>query len=128
MMFETSNAVTGCGCGHGHDRVVHTESNSTIPQTVGYATDRPEIDLNPICSTQQLGYATSGAIPQTVPPAPNRMRDVLIHQLDYGYLVTIGCQSFAFEDFETIIGHLSAYMENPTEVEKDWLGNHNLPC
>ena len=49
-----------------------------------------------------------------------RMRTVTIEELDYGYVVRVGCQSIAVEDSAVLIKNLIKYMENPEKVEKEW--------
>jgi hypothetical protein len=48
------------------------------------------------------------------------MREVAIRQLNYGYVVNVGCKSFAFETSEKLIENLIAYINNPDKVEEDW--------
>lgn len=51
---------------------------------------------------------------------PQKIRDIKISQLDFGYIVTIGCQKFAIENMERLLYALRTYMEHPSETEDDW--------
>lgn len=53
----------------------------------------------------------------------NHMASVKIRQLDFGYVVEVGCQTFAIESKDAILTALAKYMENPREVEKNWYEN-----
>jgi len=48
------------------------------------------------------------------------IRNIGIQQLNYGYIVNIGCHSFAFETSEKLIQKLTAYINCPDKVEQDW--------
>lgn len=65
----------------------------------------------------ERGYSTTGAL---APPQPNRVRRIEILQLDYGYQVTVGCQTMAFESKEKIITNLMAYLNDPEATEKKY--------
>ncbi len=54
------------------------------------------------------------------PLAPNRMRDVKIRQLHRGYVVDVGCHSFAFSTKEEMMKYLTTYIDNPQETEKSF--------
>ena len=57
----------------------------------------------------------------------NRIQDIVIHQCDHGYLVTVGCQTFVFETSERVIAKLTMYLHQPDAVEKAWTeGKLNL--
>ena len=57
----------------------------------------------------------------------NNIYDINIKQLSYGYVVNIGCQSFAIENSETLIKGLSNYLKSPSECEKVWMKDKRLP-
>lgn len=46
-----------------------------------------------------------------------KMREISINPLDNGYVVRVGCQSFAVMTKEDLIKKLIAYIQNPDEVE-----------
>jgi hypothetical protein len=56
-----------------------------------------------------------------VPISTSAKRDIHIQQLSYGYLVTVGCKSFAIENMDKLITNLQNYLINPEEVEKNYL-------
>jgi len=51
---------------------------------------------------------------------PNIIRNITIQQLNYGYIVQVGCHSFAIENAAQLITKLSAYILQPAETEKLW--------
>ena len=67
----------------------------------------------------------SGALNAT--PNNNNIYDINIKQLSYGYVVNIGCQSFAIENSETLIKGLSNYLKSPSECENIWMKDKRLP-
>lgn len=48
-------------------------------------------------------------------------RTITIRPLNYGYEVTVGCQTFAIETVDSLLGNLDTYLRNPAEIEKKWL-------
>ena len=82
----------------------------------------------------QIDYATHGTCTTSttfsgtlnVEPK-NNIYDINIKQLSYGYIVNIGCQSFAIENSETLIKGLSNYLKSPSECEKVWMKDKRLP-
>lgn len=75
--------------------------------------DRPEI-----ASTRQ--YLGETITPPTQ-PAQNVIRPIMIRQLNHGYTVEVGCQTFAIESASTLIAKLSEYILNPSETERKWI-------
>ena len=53
--------------------------------------------------------------------ADNRARIVRIIPLNHGYMVEIGCQSFAIETSSKLLANLHEYLNSPQEVEKLWM-------
>lgn len=53
----------------------------------------------------------------------NKMRGVNIEQLNYGYIVTVGCHKFAIEKWQKVVETLALYMSDPAEAEKQWFAN-----
>jgi len=51
---------------------------------------------------------------------------ITITPLNYGYIVTIGCQKFAVESSSKLIKELDKYLTNPNEVSKNWLKTKKL--
>lgn len=56
---------------------------------------------------------------ETIEPVRDFKR-ITINKLDYGYVVKIGCQSFAIESEKKVISGLTKYLDNPSEEEKRW--------
>lgn len=50
----------------------------------------------------------------------SQFRDVCVKQLNYGYIVTIGCHKFAIETPEKLIEKLGEYIKSPQETESKW--------
>ena len=51
---------------------------------------------------------------------PNEIRQINIEGLNHGYIVRVGCQTFAIETKAQLIAHLSAYIQEPALTEKKW--------
>jgi hypothetical protein len=49
-----------------------------------------------------------------------KIRDVKINQVNYGYIVNIGCHTFAFETAERLIEKLGIYLKEPNKTERSW--------
>jgi hypothetical protein len=58
---------------------------------------------------------------------PEKLRDIRIKEIDAGYIVEIGCQTFAIESKGSLISKLSAYINDPKSVEDAWMKDHKLP-
>jgi len=54
------------------------------------------------------------------PSSKDVIRDVCVKQLNYGYIVTIGCHKFAIETPEKLIEKLGEYIKSPQETESKW--------
>lgn len=52
--------------------------------------------------------------------SPGKIRDVKINQVNYGYIVNIGCHTFAFETAERLIEKLGLYLKEPNKTERSW--------
>jgi hypothetical protein len=58
-------------------------------------------------------------------PIPNPVEEiriadyeVSIRQVNNGFLVNVGCQTFVFEKFETASKYMAMYFENPSETTR----------
>lgn len=51
------------------------------------------------------------------------MRPVGINPVLNGWTVRIGCQTVVFTDADKLCSELARYIDNPEEVEKDYLSN-----
>ena len=54
-------------------------------------------------------------------PVIAKARQIRINPLDYGYLVEVGCQSFAIEDIDKLTKYLTLYLKSPNSIENSWL-------
>lgn len=56
-------------------------------------------------------------------PSDSVKRHVTIGPLDHGFLVTIGCTSFAFEELKPMMDKIAQYLTDPALTEdKFWKG------
>lgn len=74
------------------------------PDNFARAYGRPENDLGP-----EEGYPIN------------------IKALSRGYLVTVGCQEFAFVSQSEMIGAIEGYLDDPQRATKLWNENKILP-
>jgi hypothetical protein len=54
------------------------------------------------------------------------IRQINIEPLNYGFMVRIGCQTFAIETPDKLIEKLTGYLKDPNTVEKKWQREHIL--
>lgn len=69
------------------------------------------------------GCCDGDGIPDPITEAASssgNMREVRITKLNYGYIVTVGCQKFAIETPETVVEKLGEYLKDPLATEKKW--------
>ena len=52
----------------------------------------------------------------------NHIHDIVIKQLDFGYVVKVGCQDMGISSAEELIKMFSDYVKQPLEIEKQWVG------
>lgn len=55
-----------------------------------------------------------------MPGIPTRAREIRIRSLNRGYVVSLDCHEFAFEDLEKMLTYISQYLRNPNKVEEMW--------
>ncbi len=56
-----------------------------------------------------------------VPPRDsNKTRQIIINEVNRGYVVQIGCHTFAIETAATLISKLSQYINEPDKTEAKW--------
>jgi len=65
-----------------------------------------EDSYQPSATTAQMGH--------------EKARTVGIDQLDFGYIVRVGCQSFAIQSIDVVIEMLNEYLHTPSAVEAKW--------
>jgi hypothetical protein len=75
-------------------------------------------------AVNHAGYDTQSngrlAAPTPPPMPPITMREVSFRQLSHGYMVQVGCQTFAIETPSGLIAKLSEYILNPAATEQKW--------
>ena len=49
-----------------------------------------------------------------------QIREVSIRQVNYGYVVVVGCHTFAIESVAKLSEMLNTYLLKPNETEKQW--------
>lgn len=65
--------------------------------------------------------------PIPAPPSPcgsNRIKEIRVTQVDHGYIVNVGCQTFAVESIKRLVKNIEKYLESPDEVEKAWMSKN----
>lgn len=53
-------------------------------------------------------------------------KEISIKPLNYGYLVRIGCQEVAVENYKTLIKNLESYLKDPKKFEENWAKKKEL--
>lgn len=61
-----------------------------------------------------------------MPISPNKAREINIQPMDFGFIVRIGCQSFAIESIDKLISNLNEYLKDPQKIEKAWFSGNLL--
>ena len=82
---------------------------------------RPAVDMlgmNRPTFPGEYPRTPEGCIPT---PRSNQARRVEINQVNHGYIVNVGCQTLVFENMDTLIEKLTAYLKDPNAVEKKWM-------
>lgn len=58
-------------------------------------------------------------------PQPNQAtqirREIKIRPIDHGYIVTVGCQTFAIDSLDKLIRNLDHYLKDPVLIEEKWM-------
>lgn len=63
--------------------------------------------------------ATGGIeAPQTERTEVKKIREIAIQAMDSGYVVSVGCKSFAISTTTELLNRLGDYMRNPAAVER----------
>lgn len=89
--------------------------NNLIPRT-SYSMQTPEQDL--VMDTD-MDMEMEESAPMGF-KGSNKIRDVSIKELDRGFVVSIGCHTFAITKVDELTNLISKYLNNPHEVEKEW--------
>ena len=73
-------------------------------------------DLEPCCDREE-----SRPMPmEEMPVEQNRAKEINIQPLNFGYIIRVGCQSFAIESADKLISSLNEYLKDPQKIEKSW--------
>ncbi len=70
-----------------------------------------------------------GEVQEDLTPEPpiesdrDRKHQITIEPLDYGYLVSVGCQKLAVESSERLIKKLGEYLANPGAIQSTWFSS-----
>lgn len=73
-----------------------------------------------IDGARPMNYAERNTGGIAAPLPPNKIRDIHISGLSHGFMVTVGCQSFAIEKADDLIAKLAGYIHRPAETEQKW--------
>jgi hypothetical protein len=49
-----------------------------------------------------------------------KIREIIIKQVNYGYIVKVGCHTFAIESSSKLSDLLNKYLLQPIDTEKSW--------
>ena len=58
--------------------------------------------------------------------AASQAREINIRPLNHGYVVNIGCQTFAIESVDKLVSNIEKYLNSPIETEKEWFSGNLL--
>lgn len=75
---------------------------------------------NEVCS-EPATQAYCGEI--DAPKSADKIREISISELNYGYIVRVGCHSFAIESSEKLLQALNEYIKSPSLTEEKWYKN-----
>ena len=73
---------------------------------------------NTFSSGATITYSTGTYYAPDYQSKPSKMKDIVIKQMDYGYLVKIGCQTLCIETEKKLRKALKKYMKDPDGVEQ----------
>jgi hypothetical protein len=87
-----------------------------------------DLQAGQIAPSQRDAYIGERPIPYSgnvtgqpaAPMPPNKIRDIHISQLNHGYVINVGCSTFAIEKASDLIAKLSEYIHKPAETEQKW--------
>ena len=63
----------------------------------------------------------AGVYTDDLPEVQRVAREISIIPLNHGFMVRIGCQSFAIESIDKLTSLLNRYLTNPAKTEESWL-------
>lgn len=70
--------------------------------------------------TDEISERTTNAVADMPNRTNHRARPINIQPQDRGFIVTVGCQSFAIETIDKLVDHLNHYLRNPSKVEEQY--------
>lgn len=87
-------------------------------------------NVNDFSSGATVTFNTTGTyLYNTCDPKPKtKMKDIIIKEMDYGYLVKIGCQTLCIESNKKLLKALKKYMKDPEGVEQLHLQGEFMEC
>lgn len=72
-------------------------------------------------TVENQSAALTGQITQMpIKTEPGEIFNISIRQLAYGYVVEVGCRTFAIEDSTRLIDLLGRYLKSPNEIQKQY--------
>src|SRR4051812_11345897 len=126
MNYSTAGNQSNIGLGSG-------VQGSTLSDELISRADGPSQEVmgeaweEPAPRRQMAQYAVDAAsdnvmaMPQETTVSPrNGIRTINIEGLSFGYVVKVGCQSFAIESADKVTKFLNQYMKDPHETERLW--------
>lgn len=72
---------------------------------------------------ESYGYDVPASSMGNVESNKQKIHSINIEELDYGYILRVGCKSFAFVDKQLMLDYLTKYMDNPQEMENKYYNN-----
>lgn len=84
------------------------------------AYDRDDI-LEALLPTQR--YAEDVQEEEPACKNDNKIRNFSVRELNFGYVIDVGCHSFAIETPEKLTQLIGEYLTNPKATEKKWFKN-----
>lgn len=92
--------------------------------------------INDACCGAVLGSNMGEGIPQNEYPTMQELPNdpmpqspgysIHIEPLNFGYMVRVGCQSFAIETADKLVTAMAAYLADPAKVQKQWFAGKFL--
>jgi len=80
-----------------------------------------ENNLNSENQNNQVEKDIQPALQETVEVAvPEKMRPINIREVNKGYIIEIGCHTFAFNNVSDFLPQLTKYIKFPQKIEEAW--------
>ena len=78
--------------------------------------------MNYECRTESNGSLVEACASNPIPNPiqENRSRRITIQELNRGYVVEVGCHSFAISEKAELTAKLVEYINNPSATEQKW--------